>query len=440
MALASLTRAPGHPALPSRQQAGYCYIRDVKLLDITEYHSPVGGGVTTYLRAKAEWLADRADLDHVIVLGSEADRVERWHRSRVYCLGGPPVPASPGYHFLVSGGRLREILRREQPDIIEIGSPFLARWLVAYAARGLRPVLVGYFHDNLQAVWVEHGLAGAAPWVRRGARGLVDAYVRLVYRRMAHTVAPAPAAAAALEQAGIRNVSTIPLGVDTRQFHPRWRDAAWRREVGAEDGTPVALYVGRLAREKEVALLAQVLPQLGARYGAKVVMIGEGHMRPALEALARQQPERLAVLPFETDRARLARAFASADVFINPCPYETFGLATLEALASGSPVVAAAAAGSADLLRAGGGVSFKPQDAGDLVRAVGRVLGGDREALGAEARRAAEPLSWDRAFERQFDLYASLAVGPGEAAGRARPVHSDHPNRPAPSSRSNPVV
>ena len=129
----------------------------MKLLDITEYHSPVGGGVTTYLRAKTRWLSRRTDVEHVIVLSGPSDAEERWERSRVYYVGGPPVPASPGFYFMLAPRRLREIFQREQPDVIELGSPFLARWLVAYAARGRRAALVGYFHDNLETVWVDHG-------------------------------------------------------------------------------------------------------------------------------------------------------------------------------------------------------------------------------------------------------------------------------------------
>jgi alpha-1,6-mannosyltransferase len=381
----------------------------VKLLDITEYHSPVGGGVSTYLRAKARWLTRRTDVEHVIVLSAARNAEERWDHSRVYYVGGPPVPASPGFYFLLAPGRLREIVRRERPDVIELGSPFLARWLVAYAARGQRAALVGYFHDNLETVWVDHGLQRAPRVVRGIGRAIVGSYVRLAYRSMAHTIAPTRSAAGALTRLGISPVSTVPLGVDTEAFHPRWRDPDWRGEVGASGGAPVALYVGRLAREKEVALLVSALRALALEHGVKVVMIGEGHMRSALEALAREQPDRLAVLPFEADRARLARAYASADLFINPCPYETFGLATVEAMASGLPIVAPAAAGSAELLSHGGGELFAPQDAGDLVRAVGRVLAGDRASLRAAARRAAEGLSWDRAFGELMVIYRRVA-------------------------------
>ena len=393
----------------------------MKLLDVTEYHSPVGGGVTTYLRAKARWLERRPDVEHVIVLSGARAAEERWHRSRVYYLGGPPVPASPGFYFFLGGRRLRAILRRERPAVIELGSPFFARWVTAYAARGLPAARVGYFHDNLETVWVDHGLQHMPPLVRGVGRAIVGSYVRLAYRAMALTIAPTPAAATALARLGIAPVATVSLGVDTEEFHPRRRDAAWRAELGVADGTPVALYVGRLAREKELAVLVAALPRLHAVHGLKVVLIGEGHMRERLEALARERPAELVVLPFERDRARLARAYASADVFINPCPYETFGLATVEAMASGLPVVAPAAEGSADLLAQGGGVLFAPQDAGDVVRAVGAALAGDRARLGAAARRAAERLSWDRAFSAQLALYERLVRGGEESVARVRP-------------------
>jgi alpha-1,6-mannosyltransferase len=413
----------------------------MKLLDITEFHSPVGGGVTSYLQAKAQWLAGQPGVEHVIVLSSASDGVEQWHRSRVYHVAGPRVPASPGFYFLLGAGRVRDILQRERPDVVELGSPFLAPWLVRRAARGLDPVLVGYFHDDLPAVWVDHGLAGAPSLVRAVARALVGWYVRAVYRRLAHTVAPTPAGAATLSRLGIRGVSMVPLGVDTERFHPRQRDPSWKAEVGATDGTPVALYVGRLAREKELALLLTALPRLAADYGIKLVLIGEGHMRARLQALACERPGQLTVLPFEADRSRLARAYASADLFVNPCPWETFGLATVEAMASGLPVVAAAAGGSAELLRAGGGVTFAPKDAGDLVRAVGELLHADRTALGAEARRIAESLSWDRAFARQLALYTQLAgAHAAGAVARPRRVHRDQPNSRAPSRASKPVV
>jgi alpha-1,6-mannosyltransferase len=421
----------------------------VKLLDITEYHSPVGGGVTTYLKEKARWIAGRTDVEHVIVVSGRDDREETWERSRVHHLGGPPVPASPGFYFLRGAERLAEILDAERPDVIELGSPFFAAWALKRALRRMRtraavegddlagsrvdsihrrPVVVGFFHDDIQSVWVDHGMSGALPWMRRLPRAALGAYVRRIYAPLAHTIAPTAAGERTLRAAGVENVSTIPLGVDTEQFHPSRRDPEWKREVmgagvrvlGAErmlaegesgwssvaPSDPFALYVGRFAREKELGLLLEAVPRL-MEIGIRTVLIGEGHMRDAALAVSRAHPAALTMLPFEENRDRLARAYASADLFINPCPWETFGLATLEAMASGLPVVAPDAGGSAEILRQGGGVTFRPGDVTDLVRAAAELLSPSSDPRLA-ARRRAEQLGWDATFTRQIALYEEL--------------------------------
>src|SRR5207249_6355447 len=86
--------------------------RCVKLLDVTEFYSPLGGGVRTYLAAKARWLASRHDVQHVIVVPSNKTAVAQWERSRVHLVRGPAVPASPGYHFWVAGRKLGDIVTR----------------------------------------------------------------------------------------------------------------------------------------------------------------------------------------------------------------------------------------------------------------------------------------------------------------------------------------
>src|SRR5260370_30737119 len=93
------------------------------------------------------------------------------------------------------------------------------------------------------------------------------------------------------------------------------------------------------------SVVLEALPQVHTSLGLRLVVIGEGHLRPRLERLARERPSMLCVLPFEADRSRLPRAYAAADLFFAPCPYETFGLAALEAMASGLPVVGVAAGG-----------------------------------------------------------------------------------------------
>ena len=379
----------------------------MKLLDVTEFYSPTGGGVRTYLTEKCRWLAtrSRAEWEHVVVVAGPRDAEMRWAQSHVYSLRGPAVPASPGYHFLVAARKLAAIVRRERPDVIEVGSPYLAPWLARRAARDSGARLVAYVHENPRL------------YARRAA-GLVTRYLRAAHRGFHLAVA---ASEANLSGLGVPRTAVIPLGVDTELFHPARRDPAWKGEVGAAAGQAVALYVGRLSAEKGLDVVLAALPEIHAVTGARLVLIGEGHLRRRLERAARAQPGMLAVLPFESDRARLARAYASADLFLAPCPYETFGLAALEAMASGLPVVGVDSAGIGRLLTdADWGRLYRVGDARECSRAVRELLALDLPALGRRARTVVEErYGWGRTFGELFALYADL-VAETSLVGAAR--------------------
>jgi len=377
----------------------------VKLLDITEFYSPQGGGVRTYLSEKARWLASRHDVRHVIVVPAKETAVVEWERSRVYLVRGPGVPASPGYHFLVAARKLAEIVRREQPDVIEVGSPYFAPWLARRAARGTRARLVAFVHENPRL------------YAGRAAR-LVARYLRAAHSGFALAAA---ASADNLTGLGVPRTTVVPLGVDTDLFHPARRDPRWKQEIGAAPSQPVALYVGRLSAEKGLGVVLDALPGVHDATGLRLVLIGEGHLRRRLERAARTRPEMLGVLPFEPDRARLARAYASADLFVAPCPYETFGLAALEAMASGLPVVGVGAAGIARLLEhASWGRTYRVGDPDDCARAMRELLTLDLPAAGREARAVAvERYGWDRTFGELLALYEGLASGGRDVVGAA---------------------
>ena len=217
---------------------------------------------------------------------------------------------------------------------------------------------------------------------------------------------------------GVPRTTVVPLGVDTDLFHPARRDPGWKQEIGAAASQPVALYVGRLSAEKGLGVVLDALPGVHAATGLRLVLIGEGHLRRRLERAARTRPEMLGVLPFESDRARLARVYASADLFVAPCPYETFGLAALEAMASGLPVVGVGAAGIGRLLKhASWGRTYRAGDPDDCARAMRQLLTLDLATAGREARAVAvERYGWDRTFGELLDLYRGLLVNQNEVA------------------------
>lgn len=367
----------------------------------------------TYLRAKARWCAARDDVTHVIVAPARGDAEREWHGSRLYLISGLPAPASPGYHLLLNASRLREILRRERPDVIELGSIYLAPWALRVAGRGLSIPTVGVFHMDLAGAVLRTLARNWPRAARRVLRGSITAYLRAAYARCRVVVGASEAALRAMADAGLAERRLVPFGVDLETFGPDACDPAWKAEVGAV-GRPVALFVGRLTAEKNLPDVIAALPDLHARFGLKVVLIGDGGWRTGLQALAARHPERLAVLPYEPDRSRLARAYASADLYLAPSPHETFGLSALEATACGLPIVGAAA-GALDERLAGASWArtVPPGDPRAWSGAVADLLAMDRATVRAAARVAASPYGWDRTFGALLEVYREAERGHG---------------------------
>ncbi len=203
----------------------------------------------------------------------------------------------------------------------------------------------------------------------------------------------------------------MPLGTDTELFSPDKRDETWRSEIGANDGQSIGLYVGRLTTEKRLDVVLDALDGLHQDTGALLVLIGEGHLRGDLERRARTHAHQLRVLPYVRDRLALARAYASADFLLAPGPFETFGLAAIEAMASGIPVVGVNHGGIGELLRdAPWGRTYRAGDPTDVVRAVCDVLAGNTRALGRQARAVAvEHFQMHRTFELLLKLYGEIS-------------------------------
>jgi len=199
--------------------------------------------------------------------------------------------------------------------------------------------------------------------------------------------------------------------------------------VGADQ--PVVLYVGRLSADKGLTVPLAALEEIHRATGARLVLIGEGHLRPRLERAARATPAMLSVLPFESDRGRLARAYASADAYVAPGPNETFGMAAIEAAASGLPLAGLASAAIGRLLAgADWARTYRAGDVADCARAVIQVLSLDRAGAGERARAAvATRYSWDRTFTELLDSYGEGVLGARRTmAARA----SSSAPRPAP--------
>ncbi|MFF1734205.1 glycosyltransferase family 4 protein [Streptomyces sp. NPDC058247] len=290
-----------------------------------------------------------------------------------------PLPGYPQVRVALPSRRVAAAVAAHGAELVHLASPFILGVRGMAAAARLRiPAVAVYQTDLAGYARTYMGAGEATAWRRiRGVHGAAD-----------RTLAPSSAAVRDLEGHGVPRVRLWPRGVDTVRFRPDLRDEALRREL-APNGELIVGYVGRLAPEKQVDLLAGACGLDGVR----VVVVGDGPSEPGLrEALPG------AVFLGRRTGAELARIFASLDIFAHTGPYETFCQTVQEAMASGVPVIAPAAGGPLDLVAHGRtGLLVTPGDASAVRDAVWSLAEDPlrRLAYGAAGRSTVEGRTWE---------------------------------------------
>lgn len=377
------------------------------VLDVTEWFGETSGGIRTYLLEKARYVSMRPELRHVIAVPGARDLITDDDGVRMYRLRGPRIPTQRPYRFMLATRSVSRIVHHEQPTLIEVGSPFLVPWIVRHATRALDVPLVCYHHTNVASV-IAPQLGHPTPWARVAHR-VVQRYVSRLNTIFPLTIVGSAYAARELAQEGITRVAQVPLGVDLDTFHP-WRRAN-AAELRAQLGLPSGLlagYVGRFAREKALDVVLDAWPEIERRTGARLVIAGAGPM----EATYRRHPyaSRVFFMPFQHDRPAMANLLAALDLYVAPGPLETFGLAALEAMASGTPILTVNSGAVAEQIAvSGAGARYEPAKVESVVVEAEQLLRADLSALGARGRLHAETNhAWPRVFDTLFGVYREL--------------------------------
>jgi glycosyltransferase involved in cell wall biosynthesis len=291
---------------------------------------------------------------------------------------GAPIPRYPGLRFgLPAGKRLAARWMAQRPDAVYIATEGPLGWSALRACRRLGiPVATG-FHTRFDDYVGRYGAGFLSPWV--------FSWLRRFHNKADATLVPTRELEDDLRQQGFRQVRRLGRAVDTRQFHPGWRDEALRAQW-SPDGEPIVLHVGRIAPEKNLPLAVRSFRALQAqRPGARFVWVGDGPARAELQAA---NPDFIFAGVQRGDA--LARHFASADLFCFPSLSETFGNVTLEAMASGLATVAFDYGAAREHLCNGahGATVAFGDEAGFVDAFVATGLRPDLAALGPTARQA----------------------------------------------------
>ncbi|HMR49693.1 MAG TPA: glycosyltransferase [Arachnia sp.] len=361
----------------------------MRIAQLANFVSPTSGGMRVVIEELGKGYV-AAGHERLLVIPGDRDRTVETAHGVVASVASPRF--TDQYRMVLRPWQVREVLERFRPTSIEVSD----KWTLAGTGSWARRRRVGsllFSHERLTdmlAMWLRWG-----PGVRAGV-GLRN---RRLASRFDAVVVTSRFAAEEFDGVPGR-LELIPLGVDLETFAPRAGQPA-------DDGVLKLCYVGRLSHEKSPHLAVETAVALHRRgHRVRLDMYGTGPDQNALAKLAGDAPVRF--LGFLAGRDEVARAFSAHDISLSVCPAETFGLAVLEALACGTPVVTSDRGGAHELVDTTSGASGAPNpDA--LADAVESLIPRLGAATRAAARRRAEEFDWSRTVALMLEVHRSVA-------------------------------
>jgi len=385
----------------------------MKILDLCEFYSERGGGVRSYL-TKLGTYAEKAGHELVIVAPGPRDETVRDGGAIIERYSAPRMPYDPTYHMPLRLGRMRELIRRHSPDVLQVSSPFIPAMVGATvgADAGAPGMIRAYvYHSDPIGCYLN-------PWAKRNipdylGRAVLSpawSWMRRVCRTHDFSVVAGAWLREELEAKGCENVVNVDFGINHEDFSPERADPQLRArflgELAENPDAKLLVIAGRLAADKRQGRLVEAVSRLARRRPLGLVVLGDGPERENLMAAAGDIPQ-AHFLKFTKDRAEYASILATADALVHGSLCETYGFVLVETLASGTPFLVPDWGGA----RALAGPDYSevyPGLAGpeEIEPYLERLLDRPAKELSVAARAAglAQPHTQDH-FNGLFDLY-----------------------------------
>jgi alpha-1,6-mannosyltransferase len=386
----------------------------LKICDLTQFYSPLSGGVKRYVHEKINYIERHSpDDQHVLVVPGPKTGMTENGRSRIYSIHSPLLSRTSRYRALLNLRAVEEILERERPDIIESSDPYQIAWKAIASGKALRIPVVGFYHSHFPEAYLRSAgkyLGAAATQV---VMNFASRYVRNLYNRFEATLVPSELLATVLAGWGVRNTRNVRLGVNTEVFQREPDDvAATRASLNIPPEKRLLLYVGRLAKEKNTQTLFEAFGLLQRRRpGAfHLLVVGDGPQREHLIELQKTNGA-VAWFPYCTDSLDLARYYRAADLFVHPGVQETFGLVALESQACGTPLVGIHGSYMDRIIFHEQGSWARENSPEALSAAIEQTSEKKLSNWGDDASKVAGQLySWPRVFEQLLCIYADVCA------------------------------
>ncbi|MBT63936.1 MAG: glycoside hydrolase [Puniceicoccaceae bacterium] len=357
----------------------------MKICIVTETYPPeVNGVAMTLHRISGELRKQGHSVS--IVRPRQSSEAQNAQYTDETIVSGLPLPGYDGLRFgLPCRRKLRTLWAQDAPDIIYAGTEGPLGQSSIKAAADLGIPIVSGFHTNFHEYMKHYKL----PILEK----MVQGFLRKTHNKTRRTFAPSQDVIERLKGMGIEGTRLLGRGVDTTLFAPAKRDASLRQRWGVDDDGIVALFVSRLAAEKNIPLAAKAFQQIKQGHPeAACVFVGDGPERAKLE---KAHPD--FIFAGMQKGEDLARHYASADLFVFPSVTETFGNVVTEAMASGLVTLAYDYAAPGRYIEDGSNGYLAPFDDNTaFLKATDRALAAqnDWSQIRAAARSTAESLGW----------------------------------------------
>jgi alpha-1,6-mannosyltransferase len=401
----------------------------MKTMHITNAYHPASGGIRTFYRQLLYAAEDHQRYVRLIVPSDTTHAEDINAYARIYHIKAPRSPffdrryriLLPHSWMMPNRNAIRDIMISEQPELVEIADKYALCFLAGFLRKGWikgvkRPVVIGMSCERMDD--------NVAAFITRSEAGqrLAQWYMRAIYIRLFDSFIAVSQYTAdeirAFENSSNKKVHVAMMGVEADLFHPRNRDNALRervlKEAGGTGNSIGLLYAGRVSHEKNVGLLANMMEQLrrSSYLDYRLIVVGSGPLVGWMqEENLRRADGHILCIQHIQDRTELARFCASMDIFVHPNPKEPFGIAPLEAMASGIPVVAPHSGGV--LSYANESNAWLAEPIGDaFAQAVKDILNNPfkRTSRIYHARMTAKNLAWSKSIEHLFSLYDQILL------------------------------
>jgi len=370
----------------------------MKIIHIANFYGPKSGGIKTTLHNLGSGYTDLGHEFIYIVPGTKFIR-EKSAYGGCITLPSWKIPFSGGYRIIKSTRQVKALLQALSPDRIEVSDRFTLSCLGNWARRRNIPAIV-FSHETLKGLIKNYLGVSLRPFVSWHNTRLAS--------RFDFVVTTTKFASTEFKEIGTTNFIQVPLGVDLENFSPDKFNPELRERM-LKGGDVLLVHCGRLSPEKKPERSIQALRELLNRgINARLIFIGGGPLHKKLYDSSRDIP--VTFWGYVANKNLLAEMIASADISIAPGPIETFCLAALESLASGTPVVASNTSAVGEFL-----VTATGRDVGLVAENNGPAFADAIEELLAQlesdttlpnrCRLQAELFPWAKTVDRLNELY-----------------------------------